>query len=179
MGCIRSIEYMTDNLDRLLLLGKSDRCHVLTSLPGAPLHHGHIRLLQASSRLKNEYGFLTVVVNGDGFLLRKKGYVFMPLAERMEIIAAIAGVDFVVPWDDGTQFVDGALRLLKPNLFTKGGDRSSPEQMAACELQACDDIGCRVVYGVGGAEKIQSSSLLIERLRNQTLHATAVPSQKT
>ena len=42
----------------------------------------------------------------------------------MEIIAGIEGVDFVVSWDDGGQTVTGAIEKLKPNFFTKGGDRT-------------------------------------------------------
>ncbi len=154
---------------------------IATSLPGDPVHVGHIRLLRASAEIADrEDGRLVVIVNGDGFLLRKKGYVFLPLAERMEIIAAIEGVDFVVPWDDDTQFVDQALRLLQPDFFTKGGDRSSPTQITTCELKACEDIGCEIIYGVGGRDKPQSSSWLIEKLRKQSTHAPdAVPGSKT
>lgn len=149
---------------------------VATSLPGDPIHVGHIRLLRESASLaQKRSGRLVVIVNGDGFLLRKKGYVFLPLAERMEIIEAIAGVDFVVPWDDGSQFVEGALLLLRPAYFTKGGDRSSPAQMAECELKACEEIGCQIVYGVGGSDKPQSSSWLIENLK-KNLNDTAASS---
>jgi len=101
-----------------------------------------------------------VIVNGDGFLKRKKNFVFMPLAERLEIIAAIAGVDHVIAWDDGSQFVDKALEILKPDIFTKGGDRSRPQDIAPCELEICEKIGCKLVLGVGGDTKSQSSSAL-------------------
>jgi D-beta-D-heptose 7-phosphate kinase/D-beta-D-heptose 1-phosphate adenosyltransferase len=125
------------------------------------LHVGHLRCILSSRR----YGeCLVVIVNGDGFLERKKGYVFMPLAERLEIVAAIGGVDHVVGWDDGSQFVAGALQLLKPDVFTKGGDRSSPSDIAPTELAACKEIGCRIEYGVGGRDKVQSSSSLVGKI---------------
>ncbi len=80
--------------------------------------------------------------------------------ERMEIIAGIKGVDYVVGWDDGSQTVTGALEILKPDYFMKGGDRS--EMSAVPEFDLCEKIGCKVVFGVGGSEKVQSSSNLIK-----------------
>jgi len=131
---------------------------VCTSGGFDPLHVGHLRCIQESRRFGQ---LLVVIVNGDSFLQRKKGYVFMPLAERMELIDGIAGVIHVVAWDDGSQYVDRALATLRPDFFTKGGDRSSPECLSPAELQICEAIGCRICYGVGGREKIQSSSSLV------------------
>ena len=53
-----------------------------------PIHVGHIRMIQAAAN----YGEVTVVVNSDDWLMRKKGYVFMPFAERCEVLQAIRGV---------------------------------------------------------------------------------------
>src|SRR5260221_8477754 len=126
-----------------------------------PLHLGHTRCIQGSALLKGENGLLVVIVNDDGFLLRKKGYVFMPIEERLELIAAIRGVDFVVPWDDGTQFVTEAIKVMRPTVFAKGGDRSTAENVP--EYDTCVKIGCNVVFGIGGSEKIQSSSDLVRK----------------
>lgn len=132
-----------------------------------PLHIGHIRIIRQSQSLDDEAvkwypqdQLLIVIVNGDGFLTRKKGKPFMKLEERMEIINAIKGVDAVVPWDDGSQTVIGALAILKPNIFTKGGDRSSSDVVPEAEI--CQQIGCKIIYGVGGTDKVQSSSDLIK-----------------
>ncbi len=138
---------------------------VLTSLPGDPLHIGHVRLLLESAKLACQLSHpFVVLVNDDEFLMRKKGFVFMPLAERMEVIAAIRGVDYVAPWSSPTQFVADAILQLKPGLFTKGGDRSSPADIDPCELQACREVYCSIVYGVGGSTKVQSSSLLAHKV---------------
>lgn len=136
---------------------------VATSGGFDPLHVGHLRCLRASSMLKGDVGLFTVIVNGDGFLMRKKGYVFMPLEERMELIAAIGGIDYVVAWDDGGQYVTGALNTIKPNIFAKGGERSSVENVP--EKLTCDKIGCQIVFGIGGTSRIQSSSELIKNLQ--------------
>lgn len=130
-----------------------------------PLHFSHVRYLKGASDFfgcddnQFDYGGVVVIVNGDGFLTRKKGKPFMKLEERMEIIDALECVDWVVPWDDGSQTVCGALELLKPDIFAKGGDRNAAENVP--EFEVCQRIGCRVEFGVGGFEKGQSSSSLL------------------
>lgn len=131
---------------------------VCTSGGFDPLHIGHLRCIRDSKNRSDE--LLVVIVNGDGFLTRKKGKPFMPLAERMEIIDALRGVDYVVSWDDGSQTVVGALGIIKPNVFTKGGDRSSRDRVPEADI--CEQISCTIRYGVGGNTKIQSSSDLIK-----------------
>ncbi len=129
-----------------------------------PLHVGHLRCLQQTAKMcqggprgRAEPGIFVVIVNGDGFLYRKKGYAFMPHHERMEIVAGIEGVDYVIGWDDGTQTVTGAIDALRPKYFTKGGDRDSAANVPEFEL--CKKIGCEVIFNVGGG-KIRSSSEL-------------------
>jgi D-beta-D-heptose 7-phosphate kinase/D-beta-D-heptose 1-phosphate adenosyltransferase len=132
---------------------------VVTSGGFDPLHIGHVRCIQDSASIACPNGILVVIVNGDGFLIRKKGKPFMLHQERMEIIDGLRGVDYVTGWDDGSQTVVGALELLMPNVFTKGGDRSIANNVP--EVAVCEKIGCRISYGVGGIEKIQSSTNLI------------------
>lgn len=132
---------------------------VATSGGFDPLHAGHVRCLLEARKLGDR---LVVIVNGDGFLQRKKGYVAMPLAERLEMIAAIRGVDAVMAWDDGTQTVCGALEILRPHVFAKGGDRNSPDNVP--EFEVCRRIGCEVKFGVGGYEKANSSQAVARRL---------------
>ena len=134
---------------------------VVTSGGFDPLHVGHHRCIIESAEIARKTGVrvrLAVIVNSDGFLLRKKGKAFMPENERMEIIAGIVGVDYVIPWDDGSQTVTGALSILQPLIFTKGGDRDAATNVP--EFDLCEKIGTRVMFNVGGG-KIQSSSALI------------------
>ena len=149
--------------NELLAMPKFRTC-VTTSGGFDPLHVGHLRCIQGSVDLARQNKVpLVVIVNGDGFLTRKKGFAFMPEMERAEIIAGIAGVDAVVIWDDGTQFVTGALDILRPIVFAKGGDRDSASNVPEFEL--CEKIGCKVIFGVGGG-KIQSSSELVRAVRS-------------
>lgn len=131
---------------------------VCTSGGFDPLHVGHLRCLQESKTRSDE--ILVVIVNGDGFLTRKKGKPFMSFDERIEIIRALRCVDFAIGWDDGSQNVLGALEILKPHIFTKGGDRSSRDKVVEADL--CDKLGITIRYGVGGTNKLQSSSDLIK-----------------
>ena len=155
------------NLKQYLAKRRNECPIYMTSGGFDPMHIGHVRCLQGTAELANDKvrhptllkGLVVVVVNADSFLERKKGYAFMPLEERMEIIDAIKGVDFVVPWEtDGDQTVCGALELLRPRFFTKGGDRTDYTNIP--EWDICQNIGCEIIAGVGG-DKIQSSSDLV------------------
>lgn len=137
-----------------------------------PIHVGHIRCIKGTvqkARNKDIHpwemkGLVVIVVNADSFLIRKKGYAFMPLSERMEIIDSMDGVDFVVPWETkGDQTVCGAIEILKPDYFTKGGDRFDASTIPEWEI--CQKVNCEIITGVGEGGKIQSSSELIQRAR--------------
>ncbi|MBX4187841.1 MAG: adenylyltransferase/cytidyltransferase family protein [Candidatus Doudnabacteria bacterium] len=131
---------------------------VATSGGFDPLHVGHVRLFQEAKKLGDK---LVVIVNSDEWLKRKKGFVFMPLKDRMEVIKAISGVDEVMVWDDGTPNVTGALKKLKPDIFAKGGDRNSLDKVP--ESRVCEEIGCKIVLNVGKGGKVESSSWLLKR----------------
>ena len=139
----------------------SNGCPVyMTSGGFDPLHVGHVRCILATTEMADvDGGYVIIIVNGDGFLERKKGKPFMRAQERAEIIAGLRGVDAAVIWDDGTQTVVGAIEKLKPTYFTKGGDRAAPEDIP--EWDICKEVGCKVIFNVGGG-KVQSSSWLIE-----------------
>ena len=120
-----------------------------------PIHIGHIRMIEAAAKL----GEVTAVVNSDNWLLRKKGYVFMPFKERCEVLQSIKGVSEVSGVDDTDKTVCEALRRLKPDMFGNGGDRTdsnTPEQAV------CEELGIEMVWSLGGG-KIQSSSELVTK----------------
>jgi D-beta-D-heptose 7-phosphate kinase/D-beta-D-heptose 1-phosphate adenosyltransferase len=131
-----------------------------------PMHVGHLRCILATVAMADaDGGYVVIVVNGDGFLHRKKGFAFMPEQERAEIIAGLRGVDAVVIWDDGGQTVTGAIEKLKPDYFTKGGDRTSAKNVP--EFDMCEQVGCKVLFNIGGG-KIQSSSTLVQKFSQST-----------
>lgn len=122
------------------------------------LHIGHLRHMKKAKALGN---YLVVIVSTDADMVKKKGYCFMPLEERMELIENYPFVNEVVASIDKDGTVADTLRWLKPDIFAKGGDRV-PDNIPQNEIDVCQEIGCKVVYGVG--DKLQSSSDLVRKL---------------
>ena len=121
-----------------------------------PIHIGHVRMILHAST----HGEVIVVANSDEWLLRKKGYVFMPWEERAEIIRAIRGVKDVVIVDDADGTVCEAIQRLKPDFFANGGDRKTDNTP---EKEVCESLGVEMLWNIGGT-KIQSSSELVENV---------------
>lgn len=131
---------------------------VLTSGGFDPIHPGHASCLVES---KAHGDTLVVIVNGDGFLRRKKGRPFMDLRSRCQVVACIRGVDYVVPFErEGDDTVCEAIRVLRPDVFTKGGDRTDVSNIP--EWPACREAGTDIVTSVGYAKEWSSSDFLRE-----------------
>jgi len=128
-----------------------------------PLHVGHIRLFRDAKSFGNE---LVVILNNDNWLMKKKGFVFIPQQERKEIIEGIKWVDRVVFTKHGPSPKDMSvckeLRKLKPDFFANGGDRLR-NNVPLPEVSACKEINCSVVFDIGRGGKIQSSSWLLNK----------------
>jgi len=126
-----------------------------------PVHIGHIRYLKEAKKLGDR---LIIILNSDEFLMKKKGYIFMPFDERKEILESIRWVDEVIPSIDKDQTVCKTLSKLKPDIFAKGGDRTLEN---IPEREVCEKLGIKMVFRVGGG-KVQSSSWLLNKfLENQ------------
>ena len=123
-----------------------------------PLHIGHVRMIQEAAEL----GDVIVIANSDEWLLRKKGYVFMNYEERREILSAIKGVCDVFEAKDSDDTVCASLLTLRPDIFANGGDRKEGN---VPEYQLCEDMGIEMKFGVGGSDKPQSSSWLVDKAR--------------
>ena len=128
---------------------------VATSGGFDPIHPGHVTCIVDSKA----YGdTLVVIVNGDDFLVRKKGKAFQDVDTRAAIVSALRGVDYVVKFEiDNDPTVAVALRAVRPNIFTKGGDRVKGKSMPESEESACRDLNIEIIDGVG-RDKIWSSS---------------------
>ena len=140
------------------MFGDGNRKTVMVSGGFDPVHIGHIRMILDASK----YGDVIVVANSDDWLFRKKGFVFMEFDQRAEILAAVKGVIKVSGVDDHDGTVCEAIRRLKPDFFANGGDRkkhNTPEQAV------CDELGVEMLWGVGGNNKANSSSDLVERVK--------------
>ncbi len=122
-----------------------------------PVHKGHVQMIEEASKI----GPVMVIINSDAWLMRKKGYVFMPWEERAYIMGNIKGVVTVTNVDDADGSVCEALKRMKPDAFANGGDRKVTNTP---EMQVCDDLGIELLWNVGG-EKTQSSSNLVNKAR--------------
>lgn len=118
-----------------------------------PMHVGHLRMIKEAAK----HGKLTVILNTDEWLLRKKGYVFMSWDERAEIIETYDFVEKVVPARDEDKTVVESLKELKPDIFANGGDRKNENTP---EVKYCKENNIEMMWNVGGG-KVQSSSTMV------------------
>lgn len=128
-----------------------------------PIHSGHIDYFNAAKQLGD---ILIVGVNSDAWLERKKGQYFMPITERVQIIENLKMVDNCILFNDNDNTAVEAIKNVKalyPNcriIFANGGDRTKdniPEMVF-------DDV--EFVFGVGGADKKNSSSDILRKWKN-------------
>ena len=127
-----------------------------------PIHSGHLAYFKEAKELGM---YLIVGVNSDEWLMRKKGYVFMPIEEREEIVRSIKYVNGVNRFNDDDDSAIDLLNKVKywyPSdeiIFANGGDRNESN----CRELSVE--GVEFVYGVGGKEKLNSSSEIVEKIR--------------
>jgi cytidyltransferase-like protein len=130
-----------------------------------PLHSGHIAYFEAAKKLGD---ILVVGLNSDEWLKRKKGRAFMPWVERSRIVKALKPVDYTVQYNDNDGSSKAAIkqcRLMWPSdtiVFANGGDRT---QTNIPEMDI-DDTNVEFVFGVGGENKMNSSSWILEEWKN-------------
>ena len=129
-----------------------------------PLHSGHIALFSKAAELGD---CLVVGINSDQWLMRKKGFCFLPKEERKTIIENLKMVDKVVFWDDIDNSACGAIKLLLSNLnenetiiFANGGDRLKSNIPEIREFKHNKKVG--FVFGIGGYNKKNSSSNILK-----------------
>ncbi len=129
-----------------------------------PIHLGHVRLMEQAKALGDR---LVVIINNDNWLMKKKGFCFMPQDDRVEIIKALKCVDDAIltehPENPEDMSVCDALRKLHPDIFANGGDRKkagSFEDDDVPEYTVCGELGIRMVFNIGG-EKTRSSSDMV------------------
>lgn len=125
-----------------------------------PIHVGHVRMILESGSL----GDVIIIANSDAWLMRKKGYVFMPYEERQEILYALKGVVDVVEALDDDDTVCKSLEKIRPDIFANGGDRKEGN---VPEYKLCEKLNIKMMFGIGGRDKPQSSSWLVDKLRKE------------
>lgn len=126
-----------------------------------PLHSGHVSYIKEAKSLGD---ILVVGVNSDAWLTRKKGAPFMPYKERAAVVRGLAGVDFVIDFDDSDGSAKHAIWMVRQSypsdkiVFANGGDRTHtniPEM-------DIEDENLSFAFGVGGFDKRNSSSWILQ-----------------
>ena len=132
-----------------------------------PLHSGHIAYFKEAKKLGDK---LIVGVNSNEWLTRKKGRPFMPFEERVAIIKELEVVDKVIGFDDIDDSACQAIfHTMSTNtgtiIFANGGDRTNtttPEYS-----MYGDHPNVEFVFGVGGENKANSSSWILDEWKTQ------------
>jgi rfaE bifunctional protein nucleotidyltransferase chain/domain len=120
-------------------------------------HPGHVQLLQFA---RAQGDVLVVGINDDASVRRLKGEKrpIFPLAERMEILAALECVDYVVPFSEDTP-----LELIRAlgniDVLVKGGDYVPGNVVGRAEVEGRG--GKLLLFALAGG---YSSSALIAKI---------------
>jgi D-beta-D-heptose 7-phosphate kinase/D-beta-D-heptose 1-phosphate adenosyltransferase len=126
---------LSAELERLRRLG---RRIVLTSGCFDILHRGHVTYLSHAKALGD---VLVVGVNTDDGVRRLKGpeRPLNPLDDRVQVLAALSCVDYVVAFGEDTP--EQLVAQLRPHVFSKGGDYT---REALPETEVVERFGGRV-----------------------------------
>jgi D-beta-D-heptose 7-phosphate kinase/D-beta-D-heptose 1-phosphate adenosyltransferase len=135
------------------------------------LHVGHVRSLEEA---RSHGDRLIVAVNSDASVRRLKGATrpLVPARQRMEVLAALACVDWVVPFREPTP--RALIEALRPDVLAKGGDWALDEIVGRREVES---FGGRVVLlrEIPGVR----TSALVSRAANSADGARAKPRSAT
>ncbi len=125
-----------------------------------PIHIGHLRMFKEAKKLGD---YLVVIVNNDHQVGLKGSVPFLPEKDRVEIVSAIKWVDEAFLSIDKDGSVCESLRVVKPNIFANGGDRSFKDENIPEDVVA-EELNIKMVDNIGG-DKVRSSSTLLKNVK--------------
>ena len=126
-----------------------------------PVHIGHLRMFRDATRLSNK---IILLLNNDEWLIKKKGKPFMNENQRKEILEEFTSISEVIIQSSSEKSSSRAIEEFVKNnpgksiCYCNGGDRSNIENIR--EAKVCKRLGVNLEFGVGGEEKVESSSQL-------------------
>ena len=131
-----------------------------------PIHSGHIKYFEDAKTFSDN---LVVGLNSDQWLINKKGQYFQTWKERANIISHLDMVNIVIDWDDSDnsacKAIEKCFQLTNKIYFANGGDRAEDNTP---ELDAFEnDERVLFIWGVGGNNKINSSSWILDKYYQQ------------
>jgi len=125
------------------------------------IHAGHIDLLEFA---RSHGDCLIVGINDDASVKRLKGdhRPIYPLAERMEVLAALMYVDYIVPFSEDTplQLIKNLHRI---DVLVKGGDYKPHEVVGREEVE---NAGGKLL--LFDFKNITSTSDLVKKIKKTT-----------
>ena len=138
-------------------LGREGKQVVFTNGCFDLLHRGHVRYLDQAKRLGD---VLIVAMNSDSSVRTLKGpdRPVMSHAERAELLAALAAVDYVLIFEELDP--EKVIQALEPDVVVKGGDWPVDQIIGREVVESRGGRVCTLPY-VEGA----SSSELLRRIR--------------
>jgi D-glycero-beta-D-manno-heptose 1-phosphate adenylyltransferase len=122
------------------------------------LHRGHVTYLD---RAKGLGASLVVAVNSDASVRRLgkgRDRPLNSLADRMAVLAALAAVDLVVPFEADTPCE--LIASCRPDILVKGGDYSAETTAGAAEVIAAGGRFVAIPFA-----SAHSTSALVDRIR--------------
>lgn len=131
-----------------------------------PIHSGHIEYIKAAGIYA---GRLYIGLNSDDWLIRKKGRYFMPFEERKTILENLSIRAHVFGFDDSDDSARQAIKYVASKetdtiRFCNGGDRTC-ENIPEQDVQVPNNL--EFIFGVGGENKKNSSSWILENYESQ------------
>ena len=126
-----------------------------------PLHPGHLDLFEAA---RARTGYLIVIVNNDLQQVGKKGRVIQAENDRLRIVRALRVVDAAYLAVEEGPGMDGSLDVVRAYFpdteleFCNGGDRTDLDALPSEEVAAARRNDITLRYGVGGFDKVDSST---------------------
>ena len=126
-----------------------------------PVHIGHLRMFRDAARLSNK---VILLLNNDEWLIKKKGKPFMNENQRKEILEEFTSITEVIIQSSSEKSSSRAIEEFVINnpyksiCYCNGGDRSNIENIR--EAKVCKRLGVNLEFGVGGEDKVESSSQL-------------------
>jgi D-beta-D-heptose 7-phosphate kinase/D-beta-D-heptose 1-phosphate adenosyltransferase len=158
---ITTVSDLTKRIDRLRRAGK---VVVFTNGCFDLLHIGHVRSLEQARSLGDR---LIVAVNFDTSVRRAKGpgRPILPASERMELVAALGCVDWVVGFRADTPI--RLIEKLRPDILAKGGDWALDTIVGRDEVESWGGrvVRLNVIRGARTSDLIQKIRKRSPRLK--------------
>jgi rfaE bifunctional protein nucleotidyltransferase chain/domain len=152
---------MVETSEALARIARLPRPLVFTNGVFDVLHRGHVTYLEQARQLG---AALVVAVNSDASVRRLNKGSDRPLnllEDRMAVLAALACVDLVVPFDDDTP--RALIVAAMPDVLVKGGDYSAMTTAGATEVVAHGGRFVAIPF-----QFQRSTTALVERIRAST-----------